>query len=48
MNEELINKVIEILNQRGSHDWNRLSREDKERIVREHILTDEFLNEIMQ
>ena len=48
MNEELIDKIIAILNERGSHDWNRLSVEEKKRIVKDYILTDDALNDFVQ
>lgn len=38
MNEELINKIVAILNEKwGNEDWNGLSEEEKIRIVEQQL-----------
>lgn len=49
MNEELIKKVVAILDEKwGNEDWKRLSVAEKTRIVGESIDEDDLLDEIVQ
>lgn len=45
MNEELIKKVVAILDEKwGNEDWKKLTKEEKLRIVGEHIDESGLLN----
>ena len=49
MNEELIKKVVSLLNEQwGNEDWKKLTEEEKLRIVRESIDEEDLLNKIVQ
>ncbi len=49
MNEELIKKVVAVLNERwGNEDWKKLTEEEKLRIVCEYLNEDGELNGIVQ
>ncbi len=49
MNEELIKKVVAILDEKwGNEDWKKLSEAEKTRIVGEFIEEDGLLNKIVQ
>jgi len=49
MNEELIKKVVALLNEQcGNEDWKNLTEEEKLRIVKEHIDENNLLNGIVQ
>ena len=49
MNEELIKKVVAVLNERwGNEDWKELTEEEKLRIVGEYLNEDDELNGIVQ
>lgn len=49
MNEELIKKVVAVLNERwGNEDWKKLTEEEKLRIVGEYLNEDGELNGIVQ
>lgn len=49
MNEELIKKVVAVLNERwGNEDWKELTEEEKLRFVGEYLNEDDELNGIVQ
>ena len=49
MNEELIKKVVAVLNERwGNEDWKKLTEEEKLRFVGEYLNEDNELNGIVQ
>ena len=49
MNEELIKKVVAILDEKwGNEDWKKLSEAEKIRIVGEFIEENDLLNKIVQ
>lgn len=49
MNEELIKKVVALLNEQwGNEDWKNLTEEEKLRIVKEYIDENNLLNGIVQ
>ncbi len=49
MNEELIKKVVAMLNEQwGNEDWKNLTEEEKLRIVSEHIDENNLLNNSVQ
>lgn len=49
MNEELIKKVVAMLNEKwGNEDWKILSEEEKLSIVKEFIGENDLLNKIVQ
>jgi len=49
MNEELIKKVVAILNEQwGNEEWKNLTEEEKLRTVKEYIDESNLLNGIVQ